>query len=238
MKVGLISDVHSNLIALETVLDDMPDVDELICLGDTIGYNPWPAKCVELVREHADTTVIGNHGLALLNGYEGYRGNQMAYQGLKHADDQLTDEQKEWLASLPEETLAANGQFRVVHSHPDPKIRWNINGYVYPSDFPRMNKYTGDVEKYDSRIIALGMGHTHVQHYVDLSDYDGEGIAVNPGSVGQPRDDDPRAAYATLDLEQETCTLHRVEYDIEEVQEAITDHNLPSKTAHRLEQAE
>lgn len=229
--VAFISDIHSNLTALDAVLDDMPPVDELICLGDVVGYGPHPSACVERVREEADTWVVGNHELAVLNGYDEYYDHEMAYEGFKHSDASLSTDQKEFLGTLPEETDAIGGQVRLVHSHPDPDIRWTRDGYI------KRRQFTGLVEYLEGHDV-LAFGHTHDQHAVNMAKYQSHGIILNPGSVGQPRDKDPRAAYATVNLDEMEVSLHRVEYDIAAVQRDINDAGLPSRTGERLANGE
>src|SRR6056297_3432373 len=110
MKVGLISDVHANLPALEAVLDDMPAVDRIVCAGDVIGYNPWPAECVERVRDVAAMTVRGNHDRTVETP-ERYRANRMAEAGLEHAKESLSADQRAWLDGLPRAETFAGDRF-------------------------------------------------------------------------------------------------------------------------------
>jgi putative phosphoesterase len=224
MRLGVISDVHANRVALEAVLDDMPPVDDMVCVGDVVGYNPWPAECVDRVREVASRTVKGNHDRNVDTPGR-YRANRMAHAGLKHAQESLSDQQAEWLRRLPETAEVANGRILVVHSHPDPAQRGT---YVYPADFPRLRPH---IDEYD----GLLLGHTHVAHQATI---DGK-LICNPGSVGQPRDGDPRAAYAVLQVDDEVAVdLHRVPYDIDRVQAAVANAGLPERTGARLERGE
>ncbi|ARS89690.1 metallophosphoesterase family protein [Natrarchaeobaculum aegyptiacum] len=222
MRVGLISDVHSNRVALEAVLSDMPPVDELVCAGDVVGYNPWPAACVDELRERAVPTVLGNHDAAVLE--ESARGfNPMGKAGIEHARKRLDDDQRAWLESLPTERRACDERVKIVHGHPDDPQRYRR--YTYPEEFsPRL---LGDED-------VLVLGHTHVQGVRQFS----EGIVVNPGSVGQPRDGDPRAAYAVVDLERLSVDTHRVSYDVQAVQEAVREAGLPERIATRLARGE
>ena len=215
MRIGLIADVHANLPALEAVLDDLPAVDALVCAGDVIGYNPWPAECVERLAEGDVPTVMGNHDRMVVTG-RNFLGNHMARAGIDLAERALAGAHREWLANLPEDLRLFEGRLRVVHGHPDDPDR-----YTFPDGFHAGLLGTEDV---------LVMGHTHVQH---TETYD-EGVVTNPGSVGQPRDGDPRAAYAVLDLETLAVTEHRVTYDIEAVEAAVGEAGLPSETAARL----
>ncbi|MFB6120921.1 MAG: metallophosphoesterase [Halobacteriaceae archaeon] len=215
MLVGVISDVHANRVALEAVLDDMPSVDAIVNAGDVVGYNPWPAECVAEMREREIPTVQGNHDRMVV-GSGNFRGNHMAAAGVEYAREQLTDGQRTWLAGLPTERTLFEGRLKVVHGHPD-----DPDHYTRPHEFgPRL---LGDED-------VLVMGHTHVQHH---ESYDA-GVVLNPGSVGQPRDDDPRAAYALVDLTDLSVEARRVEYDVETVVAAVRDAGLPERTGTRL----
>jgi len=222
MKVGLISDVHGNRVALEAVLEDMPPVDELCCAGDVVGYNPWPADCVDALRERDVPTVMGNHDAAVA-AETPFRFNGMAQAGVEHAETQLSADQHEWLASLPDERRVCDGRVKLVHGHPDDPDRYTR--YTYPQEFTSRLLDDEDV---------LVLGHTHVQGVERFA----EGIVVNPGSVGQPRDGDPRAGYAVVDLEALTVDTHRVEYDVEAVQEAVSETGLPDRIGTRLARGE
>jgi putative phosphoesterase len=219
MEIALISDIHANLPALEAVLDDLPPVDDIVCAGDVVGYNPWPAECLERVREVASVTVQGNHDRTVENPGR-YAANKMAMAGLEHAQSELTDEQLEWLATRPKRTEFADGAFRLVHSHPDPG---KLGSYVRPRQFPEMRPYLDEYE-------GLVLGHTHIQHSAVIDDR----LIVNPGSVGQPRDSNPDAAYAILDPDARSVDLHRVAYDIDEVITSVEAAGLPVRTGTRL----
>ncbi|SEQ79470.1 metallophosphoesterase family protein [Natrinema salaciae] len=222
MKVGLISDVHGNLVALEAVLEEMPAVDELCCAGDVVGYNPWPAECVDELRARDVSTVMGNHDAAVA-GTAPFRFNGMARAGVEHATAALSDEQLEWLASLPGERRECDDRVKLVHGHPSDPDRYTR--YTYPREFsPRLLE--------DEDVLVLG--HTHVQGVERFA----EGIVVNPGSVGQPRDGDPRAGYAVLDLDAMTVDTRRVEYDIDAVVDAVDDAGLPTRIGTRLARGE
>ncbi len=216
MIVGLVSDVHGNLPALEAVLSDMPPVDALACAGDVVGYNPWPGECVDVLRARDAVTVRGNHDGVVVDDLS-FRFNDMARAGAAYARERLTEAQLSWLAALPIERLAFDGRVKLIHGHPD-----DPNRYTYTEDFsPRL---LGDED-------ILVLGHTHVQH---VERYAG-GIVVNPGSVGQPRDGNPDAAYAIVDLDGRDVDLHRVEYDVEAVRQAVEEAGLPEKIGSRLE---
>ncbi|PSQ00498.1 metallophosphoesterase [Halobacteriales archaeon QS_4_70_19] len=220
MRIGVISDIHANLVALEAVLDDMPPVDRLACAGDVIGYNPWPAECVERVRERCAVTVRGNHDRNA-DTPNTYSMNRMAHEGLKLASERLSEAQRRWLRDLPRTADLTENGVLLVHDHPE-----HVDQYVRPHSFPQLRPYLDDYE-------ACILGHTHVQHEATV---DGR-LILNPGSVGQPRDEDPRAAYAVVDTAPSPMVahLHRVEYDVAVVQEACREAGLPERTAERLE---
>ncbi|SEO60740.1 phosphoesterase, MJ0936 family [Halogranum amylolyticum] len=215
MRLGVLSDIHANRVALEAVFADMPAVDGLVCAGDVVGYNPWPAECVAAVRDREIPTVQGNHDRAASTG-SAFGFNGMARAGVDYAREQLDEEAVEWLGSLPTERTLADGRVKVVHGHPD-----DPDHYTRPSEFDP--ELLGDED-------VLVMGHTHVQHH---ERYD-EGVVMNPGSVGQPRDGDKRAAYALLDLEEMTVEERRVNYSVRAVIDAVREAGLPERIGTRL----
>jgi len=232
MRIGLVSDLHANAVAFDAVREALADagpVDRLVCAGDVVGYNPSPAECVAALRSGraaddvgADRThtVQGNHDRAVERP-DRYQHNAMAHAGLKHARERLDDDQLAWLADLPVETTLADDRIRVVHDHPTERDR-----YVRPPAFGSLAPLLGEES-------VLVLGHTHVQHHEWVEDT----LVVNPGSVGQPRDGDPRAAFAVLDLPADappSVTEHRVEYDVEAVQAAVAAAGLPERTGQRL----
>ena len=221
MRLGVVSDIHGNRIALEAVLDDMPSVDGLVCAGDVVGYNPWPADCVATVRERGVPTVMGNHDRAVARD-TAFRFNAMAKAGVDHARESLDDDALSWLADLPPERVVADGRVKLVHGHPEDPDR-----YTYPEEFsPRM---LGDED-------LLVTGHTHVQGHRVFAD----GVVMNPGSVGQPRDGDRRAGYAVVELtdgaggEAVAVEERRVEYDVDAVVDAVREAGLPERIGTRL----
>lgn len=222
MRIALLSDVHGNLPALEAVLDDLPDVDRVVCLGDVVGYNPWPAACVDRVREVADTCLQGNHD-RVVETPGLYEHNAMAYEGLKLAKNELSATQLTWLWNRPETHTALDGRMLYAHSHPDERDR-----YVQPDEFGEIR---ADYLTDGTDLVALG--HTHVQGVSEWQD-DPTGVVLNPGSVGQPRDEDWRAAYAVVDTDGMSVSQHRVEYDVVRTQQKIHDVGLPERTGRRL----
>lgn len=218
MQIGLISDIHGNRVALNAVLEDLPSaLDETICLGDIVGYGPWPQACLELVREHCSICLQGNHDREVRSP-AGYTNNDQAMAGLWYAQDALTDDELAWLGSLPRRTTAVDDSLLLAHDHPE-----KVDRYVTPSAFAGVRPYLDEFE-------ACFLGHTHIQHEAVI---DGR-LILNPGSVGQPRDGDPRAAYAVVDTDTWETSLHRVAYDIGRVQDTVAEQGLPSEIGDRL----
>ncbi|WP_254807895.1 metallophosphoesterase family protein [Natronosalvus amylolyticus] len=216
MYVGILSDVHGNLPALEAVLEDMPAVDSVVCVGDVVGYNPWPAACVDRVMNIADDIVQGNHDRMVHTPH--VYSNPLARAGLEFAKRQLSHEQLRWLEQLPRKSTVAEDQFLLVHDHPNIQDR-----YVFPPEFETLTKYLEDRR-------GLILGHTHVQHAATIDDK----LLINPGSVGQPRDDDPRAAYAVLDTDEQSVELRRTRYDVDAVISKVENTELPIEIGTRL----
>ncbi len=215
MRIAALSDIHSNLPALEAVFDDMPAVDAMVCAGDVIGYYTWPGACVDMVMERSIPTVMGNHDRELVSDTP-FRFHGSARAGLEFADRELNEHQRSWLASLPDDRVEFNGLIRIVHGHPR-----NPDRYTYPEE-------VSPAILDDEPILVLG--HTHLQFHRRLD----TGLVLNPGSVGQPRDGDPRAAYAIIDTDEMAVEERRVEYDISKTQRAIRQHDLPASLAERL----
>ena len=240
MKVAVISDIHANRQALEATLEAVADSDasELWCLGDLVGYGADPDACVELTREHAAVCLAGNHDLAVTGGIpldEFSRGAMLAAQWTK---DVIAPENLAFLEGLEPQSEAE--PVGLYHASPRDPV-WE---YVLSTLLADMCL---DVQQH--RICLIG--HSHVA--LSFERHDGELAAgeprpdgtvldlgegewlLNPGSVGQPRDGDPRAAWMALDLDSLEATFHRVPYDIDGAAAAIRAARLPDSLAERLE---
>ena len=224
MKIGLIADVHANLAAFKAVLKDMPKVEEIICVGDLVGYCAEPNEVVRLAKSKEIRTVKGNHDYAAVT--KDVRGfNPWAAKAAIWTSDNLTKENAEYLASLPThlELKMAGQKIYIVHGSPrDP-----LNEYVFP-DFS--NRDMAEViNGVDADLVVLG--HTHVPMKRMVM---GKTI-VNPGGVGQPRDRDPRASYVVLTGGKEIeISFRRVEYDIKTTVDKMRAAGLPEELATRL----
>lgn len=215
MRVGLISDVHANAPALRAVLDAMPDVDRIIHAGDVVGYNPYPNETINLFREYGIVSILGNHDLGVLGDSE-FDFSPFHRRILEWTRERLTEENLDYLSGLSTEESMLDERLHVAHGSPG-----NPNEYVYPDDIS---------ETLLSGENVLVLGHTH---YPAIGRFD-EGLVLNPGSVGQPRDGDLRAAFAVLHLEALTVDQLRTWYPMGRVLDRIAEVDLPLGVAELL----
>ncbi|MBN2451781.1 MAG: metallophosphoesterase family protein [Lentisphaeria bacterium] len=239
-RIGVLSDVHGNLPAFRAVLAKLDEeaCDLVVCLGDIVGYGPWPAECVALVREREIPCVLGNHDeyVTLLMDLRVERLREDVKTSTRWTQGQLPMDALKWLSQLPLR-LDAEG-FSAVHGAFGPKPWvYCVNEKTLKHNFAYQD-------------VALGFcGHSHIpllafddgerQPRVDYltTGYlpDGGRTMVNVGSVGQPRDHDPRAAFVTYDMETRHLRIFRVAYDVAETQKRIRAVGLPDLYAERLE---
>lgn len=217
MLIGFIADIHSNLPALRAVLEHM-DVDKILCAGDVVGYYPYPNEVIGAMKKHKIVSIRGNHDVAVITGDTSWF-NPLAASAVEWTRDNISPKNMTFLKKLPEKLTF--GDIAIFHGSPsDP------DEYVYPMMSPE--RLSGFLDLVGKKILVLG--HTHVQWSLELDD---EKI-INPGAVGQPRDGDPRAAYAVFNTDSEELTMHRIEYDIDEVAVKTVSAGLPPYLAQRL----
>ncbi len=236
MKYAILGDIHANFEALQAVLADARKngVTHYVSLGDIVGYNASPVECLETVRELNCPVVRGNHDhyCAGDDKLEGF--HPVAADVVDWTRRQLSREQRDFLGSLKYVTRVET--FTIVHSTLDTPEMW---GYV-------LDKLEADASfAYQSTSLCF-YGHTHVPLAFEKTDRVRSGFYskvkitlgrkyfINVGSVGQPRDGDPRAAYVTFDLINNLVELHRVPYDFRITQKKIRDAGLPDRVASRL----
>lgn len=223
--LALFSDVHSNVHALEAVLDAVEDAspDALCFLGDAVGYNAFPQESVNLLDKHCDLGVVGNHDQAVLEGGEEWF-NPAAQAGVEYSRRKLDKAGLEYLRSLPTQTQY--GPVHLVHGSP----RAPTTEYVFPETHPEALE---EIVRQPSvgRASIVAMGHTHQPFVRALGD---DLLVTNVGSVGQPRDGDPRACWALVDTEEPSVEIVRTPYDIESAAKAIVKAGLPRVLAERL----
>ncbi|MBL69812.1 MAG: metallophosphatase family protein [Verrucomicrobiales bacterium] len=236
MKYAIISDIHGNLEALETVLTHAKEhgCEKYVCGGDVVGYNANPSECMAIVREMNMPCVMGNHDEYVGNDIDLSSFNPVAAEAVLWTRSQLSEEERKWLRDLRYIRLVDS--FSVVHATMDGPKYW---GYVQ-SKMDAAASFT-----YQTTPVCFH-GHTHVPlaftEDLDISGGAYESVKVernkryfiNVGSVGQPRDGDPRAAYVIYDTDAQTIQLFRLNYDLEKAQEKIRAAGLPDRLADRL----
>ncbi len=239
MRYAIISDIHGNLEALEAVLDDVASVrsDKIFCLGDIVGYGANPKECIELASKICDLCVAGNHDWGAAGKTSLSNFNSAAQSAIKWTASQLPAAQMHFLASLP--LSAEKERFLITHASPVEPQEWN---YIFSA-------YEASLSLQAINCHVCFVGHSHIPA-VFYRDQLGEVFfttsfsevvlqkenryLINVGSVGQPRDNDPRASYGILDPDAQTFTLRRISYDITSAQEKIIAAGLPSVLAERI----
>ncbi len=242
MRTAVIADIHANLEALTAVLGRIKTLkaDEAVCLGDMVGYNANPNETLDILRDEKITCILGNHDACAAGMEEPDDFNPLARAAVLWTRAQLTEEHRQFLASLPREQRLRD--FFMFH------------GSIHDTD--RYILYRNDAfDAFQSLAglpgpLSIGFfGHTHVRavlidqqgilstslSHEDLELFSGKRYLINPGSVGQPRDGDPRAAFLVYDDQDHKIAFHRVEYDIRTCQEKIIRAGLPPRLAERLE---
>jgi predicted phosphodiesterase len=239
MKYAILSDIHSNLDALQVVLADAraQECTHYVCLGDVVGYGPNPKECLAIVREMNCPTVMGNHDEYCATELDLTGFNPMAADAIKWTRAQLNAEEKAWLRDLKYVRIVES--FTTVHATLDLPEKW---AYVFDK------LAAGASFNYQHTAVCFN-GHTHIPIAFIRSDKGIQGglyskikievgrkYFINVGSIGQPRDRNPKAAYAIFDLINNVIELRRLDYDIAAVQKKIRSAGLPESLAQRLEQ--
>jgi diadenosine tetraphosphatase ApaH/serine/threonine PP2A family protein phosphatase len=237
VKYAVVSDIHSNLEALNAVFAKIDPAAGLLCLGDVVGYGPNPNECVALIRERATACVLGNHDVGAVDGHGLSYFNPLALEAILWTQKILTAENRAWLDSLGYELRMP--EYLMVHGAP-------VTYFAYILD-----KTGAALAFHATDAPLIFIGHTHIAEYYAL-DSDGnvehrhmqlggkldleagKRYIVNVGSVGQPRDLNPEASFAVYDPEAGTVIWERVAYPIAQVQEKIEAAHLPEMLATRL----
>jgi predicted phosphodiesterase len=237
-RILVLSDIHGNLPALQAVLQAAGEVDAVWCLGDLVGYGPHPNECIDLIRQQKNLLcVMGNHDAGMLGRISLGTFNHDAQVSLKWVKTVITESNWEFLRHLPEYEYAE--KVTIVHGSPRNAI-WE---YVLDPSIARDN-----FEYFETQLAFVGHTHLPIAYFLleELDEIEWtlgtkkkplkleHRSLLNPGSVGQPRDHDPRSAYAIFYPRRMTWEFHRVEYDIEAVQNAIHKAGLPGRHASRL----
>lgn len=237
MRYAILSDIHGNLEALRAVLDDCrARADGLLCLGDTVGYGADPLACVELVAEHAQVIVGGNHEYGVAGRLDLGWFNRYARAAAEWTRERLDDDHRAYLAALP--LVGDLGDATLVHASPAQPDEWEYlvtaeDGFAAFAHFATRWCFVG--HSHTPGAWSLGSaGPEHHPGAVELRAERGRRYIVNVGSVGQPRDRDPRAAYAVWDVDAGAVEIRRVAYDVPAARRKIAEAGLPRFLADRL----
>ncbi|HEY0615756.1 MAG TPA: metallophosphoesterase family protein [Candidatus Elarobacter sp.] len=237
MRYAVVSDVHSNIEALDAVFASLHEDDALLCLGDIVGYGPNPNECVEKIRARATATVLGNHDVAAIDNFGLAYFNPAAREAMKWTQSVLSPENLRWLDGLGYEFRMP--EFLLVHGAP-------VNYFEYILDKPAAARAFAAT---DAPLIFIGhthiaevyaqqpdgtVEHAHLQQGGEIALHEGVRYLINVGSVGQPRDLNPRSSFGFFDSVARTVRIERVEYPIAAVQEKIASARLPDALARRL----
>lgn len=236
MKFAIIADIHANLEAFQVVLEDCKKqkVTHYACLGDVVGYNANPKECLDIVRAMNMPCVKGNHDeyCSTDEHLDGF--NPAAAEAVNWTRKQLSTDDREWLRDLKYTRMV--NSFTLVHATLDGPQRW---GYVF-------DKLAAAASFNYQNTAVCFFGHTHVPvafmrdnvvrggTYSKFKVEPGKKYFVNVGAVGQPRDNNPKAAYVIYDLHEGTIEIRRLEYDIATAQKKILAAGLPERLAERL----
>jgi diadenosine tetraphosphatase ApaH/serine/threonine PP2A family protein phosphatase len=239
LKFAILSDIHGNLEAFQAVLDDMnqQELRSILFLGDIVGYGANPRECIDLLRDKTQTIIAGNHDWAVAEKTDTASFNPAARCAIEWTRDQLPLSYRAFLSQLS--LKGEEPSFAYAHATPLDPSRWD---YIFSSDQALVN-----LQRMDRPVFFVG--HSHIplafilQNFACLSVIDNvteitieaKGrYLINVGSVGQPRDENPHAAYGIFDSEKRAFSLRRVPYDIGAAQRKILAAGLPPILAERL----
>ena len=246
MRIGIVSDIHGNLEALEALLLELKSnaVDYMIHLGDLVGYNANPRECLHIIQKEQVICVLGNHDLAVFEPRTAESFNVLAHQALSYSRRELFPQDVRFLQNLPRVEVLWD-QYLICHGTPENVETYIVNMFQAKRIFNLLKK------SYDGIRICF-FGHTHVQK-MWISDERGKVFSppslpdtvslepdnlylINPGSIGQPRQKDNRARYLVFDSDRGTIHFKAVAYDIEKAQRKIIQARLPEYLALRLQE--
>jgi predicted phosphodiesterase len=239
MRFLVISDIHANLAAFETVLADANgDWEEIWCLGDVVGYGPNPNECVSLLREHENLSLSGNHDWAVLNRLDLNTFNADARNAIRWTQNILTEDNRAYIEELP--SLKVEGEFTLAHASPrQPVWEYVSEPSIARENFPLLETPYCLVGHTHAAFIFIEGNNGEVRPMLPEAGVriplGNERLIINPGSVGQPRDLDPRAAYAILDTDEMIWEPRRVEYPFERTQRLMEEEDFPYRLILRLE---
>jgi len=233
LRIGLISDIHSNLEALTAVLLRLESisVDRIICLGDIVGYGANPAECIELVKEKCDVVLAGNHDFAVAGIQSVSWFNQDAMEALNWTINILNDDMSHYLSSLPLTHVEEDVVY--VHGSPHKPEKWSYIVSLEDALY-EFRYFKGSMAFVGHSHVAGIYCHDGTSHKNELKIEGTKRYIINVGSIGQPRDGNPDAAFAVYDDDRKRVNLEREPYDMESAAQKIYDASLPNYLAIRL----
>jgi diadenosine tetraphosphatase ApaH/serine/threonine PP2A family protein phosphatase len=240
MKFAIISDIHSNAHALSAVFEEIEkhNVDKMFALGDLVGYNAYPSEAVEMIRKRNIPSIMGNHDIVCCGLENPIWFNAAAREAALWTRKRLTEEHMRYLKSLPNEAHLDDTTY-AVHGSPLSRDDYIVDLMDAINNFQHLPSTAIRICLYGhSHIPAIfsDIGPSHDFAYVGKHELSARNrYFINPGSVGQPRDGDPRASFAILDLEELTVEIIRVQYDIDAAASAVLKAGLPQFLAERLQ---
>ncbi len=241
MRIAILADIHANLTAFTAVLKDIEQrggVDEYWCLGDLVNYGPDPVKCVELMRRLKHVAISGNHDLAAMGKVPTSLFNPDAAAAMDWTRGQLNQTDVSYLSGLSE--VITRQDVTMVHGSPrDPVWEYLLSSSQAVENFACFKTNICLVAHSHEPLVFRQDGHGNTV-FVKFTESLGQVVSnnkmiLNPGSVGQPRDGDPRASYAIYDMATRMIKLHRVAYDVGATQMKMVKANLPLRLVMRLE---
>jgi diadenosine tetraphosphatase ApaH/serine/threonine PP2A family protein phosphatase len=236
-RYAIFSDVHSNIEALDAALALIGADDELLCLGDIVGYGPNPNECVEKIQALATATVLGNHDVAAIDNFGLAYFNPAAREAMRWTQRVISKENSAWLNSLGYEFRMP--EFLLVHGAPKNYFEYILDkagaGRAFAAtDAPIIFIGHTHIAEYYALGADGAIAHKHLQQGGEVVLEPGVRYIVNVGSIGQPRDLNPRASFGLYDPEARTVKIVRFDYPIARVQEKIVSAHLPEALARRL----
>ncbi|MBV8689179.1 MAG: metallophosphoesterase family protein [Candidatus Eremiobacteraeota bacterium] len=238
MRYAIVSDVHSNLESLGVMLEMLRDDDGLLCLGDIVGYGPNPNECVDLIRRRATEVVLGNHDVAATDNFGVEYFNPFARNAIEWTQREISKDSVEWLNTLSYEIRTP--EYLMVHGAPKHYFEYILDKRAASRAFKNTDApliFVGHTHIADYYTLQADgtIDHAHMQNGGSLTLAEGARYIINAGSVGQPRDLNPKAAFAWYDDAQKTIEFVRYDYPIATVQEKIRAAGLPEALATRLD---
>ncbi len=228
-RIAFISDIHANIFALEAVLKDIQkkkNIDEIICLGDVVGYYPYPNQCIELIKEQCSLTMLGNHDAGVIGDEPSFSFNPTAYEMITWTKENIKPEHLNWITTLPRRrTIAKNSKsIYLVHGSP-----FRVFDYMDSHSDKQWKAMLSEAFN-KTKTDLLVVGHTHVPIKKKLKG----NYFLNPGSVGQPRNGKPGANYAILNTIPFNISIVHLKYDFSPLQKQMEELGLPKSLSDRL----